>query len=215
MSEEGDDGEAELHAALHRQAGQEPDHQRLRIGQVQGDLHVTEATATRRDKTVRAMLNTAQAAQTVGDQELGTVALLTAVMNQDGEGTSDFQKYARKRLVGMGVVEPTDDEKAQMEQAQQNAQPDPMAAVAAAQAQLKAAQAKAACRPDAGIGAATVLKLAQAHALGGPEKRRSAPTGCSRPRPSPRSTATPRRPRTCAPPPPRCRMRSTIEAHRR
>jgi hypothetical protein len=131
MSEEGDDGEAELHASFTDKQGKNRTINDFASGKYKVICTVTEATATRRDKTVRAALNTAQAAQAVGDQELGTVALLTAVMNQDGEGTSDVQKYARKRLVGMGVVEPTDDEKAQMEQAQQIAQPDPMAAVAA------------------------------------------------------------------------------------
>jgi hypothetical protein len=69
----------------------------------------------------------------------------------------------------MGVEEPTDDEKAQMEQAQQNAQPDP-AAVAAAQAKALKAKAGLDTAKTQESGAATVLKLTQAHALGGPEK---------------------------------------------
>jgi hypothetical protein len=64
---------------------------------------VTEATATRRDKTVKSMLGTAQIATEANDQELAQVAILTAVMNQDGEGVGSVQKYARKRLVAMGV----------------------------------------------------------------------------------------------------------------
>jgi hypothetical protein len=47
---------------------------------------VTEATTTRRDKTVKSMLATAQIAMEANDQELAQAAIITAVMNQDGEG---------------------------------------------------------------------------------------------------------------------------------
>jgi hypothetical protein len=177
MSEEGDDGEAELHASFTDRQGKNRIINDFASGKYKVICTVTEATATRRDKAVRAALNTAQAAQAVGDQELGTVALLTAVMNQDGEGTSDFQKYARKRLVGMGVVDPTDDEKAQIAQAEQSAAPDPMAAVAAAEAQLKAAQAQKALADTDQSKASTVLKMAQAAALGGPSEAPETPDG--------------------------------------
>jgi hypothetical protein len=99
------------------------------------------------------------------------------VMNQDGEGTSDVQTYARKRLVTMGVVEPTDDEKAQMAQAQESAQPDPAQAVAGAQVQALQAKAGLDAAKTQESGAATVLKLAQAHTLGGPEEAPAVPDG--------------------------------------
>jgi hypothetical protein len=178
MSEEGDDGEAILHQDYTDQQGNHRVINDFATGKYKVICTVTEATATRRDKAVRAALNTAQAAQAVGDQELGTVALLTAVMNQDGEGTSDFQRYARKRLVAMGIVEPTDDEKVQMEQAaEQQQQPDPMAAVAAADAQLKGAQAQKALADTDQSKAKTILTMAQAQALGGPEEAPDVPDG--------------------------------------
>jgi hypothetical protein len=177
MSEEGDDGEAQLHQPFTDKQGNHLTVNDFSSGKYKCVVDVTEATATRRDKTVRSMLATAQVAQTVGDQELGTVCILTAVMNQDGEGTSDVQTYARKRLVTMGVVEPTDDEKAQMEQAQQNAQPDPAQAVAGAQVQALNAKAGLDAAKTQESGAATVLKLAQAHALGGPEEAPAVPDG--------------------------------------
>jgi hypothetical protein len=107
MSEEGDDGEAKLHDAYTDPSGRNMTINNFDDGKYKVVCSVTEATATRRDKTVRSSLNVAAAATQLGDQELGSVALLTAVMNQDGEGMTSFQKYARKRLVGMGVEEPT------------------------------------------------------------------------------------------------------------
>jgi hypothetical protein len=77
----------------------------------------------------------------------------------------------------MGVVDPTDDEKAQIAQAEQSAAPDPMAAVAAAEAQLKAAQAQKALADTDQSKASTVLKMAQAAALGGPSEAPETPDG--------------------------------------
>jgi hypothetical protein len=177
MSEEGDDGEAKLHQPYTDKQGNHLTVNDFSSGKYKCVVDVTEATATRRDKTVRSMLGTAKIATEVGNQQLANICVLTAVMNQDGEGTTDVQAWARKQLVGEGVVEPTDDEKAQMDQAQQNAQPDPMAAVAAAQAKALEAKAGLDTAKTQESGAATVLKLTQAHALGGPEKAPEVPDG--------------------------------------
>jgi hypothetical protein len=170
MSEEGDDGEAKLHDAYTDPSGRNMTINNFDDGKYKVVCSVTEATATRRDKTVRSSLNVAAAATQLGDQELGSVALLTAVMNQDGEGMTSFQKYARKRLVGMGVEEPTEDEKKQMDEAQQGSQPDPATVLASAEAEYKGAKAGEAK-------ASTVLKLKQAEALGGPEEAPPVPDG--------------------------------------
>jgi hypothetical protein len=42
----------------------------------------------------------------------------------DGEGLGEAKKWSRKKLVGMGVFEPNDEERKAMEAAQANAQPD-------------------------------------------------------------------------------------------
>lgn len=98
-------------------------------------VSVTEATATRRDKTVKAMLNIAQVAQAAaGDQELAKAALLTAVQNIDGEGSDNMIEFARKQAVAMGLQEPSDEEKQAMAQAAQEQKPDPITVVAEAQA---------------------------------------------------------------------------------
>ncbi|HJR82564.1 MAG TPA: portal protein [Sphingomicrobium sp.] len=142
MSEDGEDGEAVIAEPYTDRDGRHFIRNDFSRGKYKVIADVTEATATRRDKAVKASLGIAEAATKVGDQELGTIGLLMAVMNQDGEGTSEFQAYARKRLVEMGVVEPNEEEARQMEEAAENAQPDPAQQVLAAQAAALAAQAQ-------------------------------------------------------------------------
>jgi hypothetical protein len=143
MSEDGEDGSAVLAESYTDDRGTNKIRNDFTQGKYKVIVDVTEATATRRDKTVKSMLHTATVAVGAQDMELAQVAILNAVMNQDGEGTSEVQKYARKRLVGMGVVEPNEEEKAEMEAAQQNQAPDPASILAEAQAEaLKASAGK-------------------------------------------------------------------------
>lgn len=130
MAEDGGDGEAELK-------------QMIADGKVVNDLtnarykvivSVSEATATRRDKTVKSMLATAEVAIRAQDVETAQAALLTAVLNQDGEGIDDFHKWARKRALNIGLVEPNDDEKKAAAEAAEMQEPDPMGEVAKAEA---------------------------------------------------------------------------------
>lgn len=153
MSEDGDDGIAVLQQPyVDPKTGKSGVKNDFSRGRFKCVVTVTEATATRRDKTVKSMLHTAEVAQAAGDQELAQVAILTAVMNQDGEGTQDMQRYARGRLVKMGVVEPTDEEKKIMDAASQ--QPDPSTELVNAQIEaLKAGAAK-----DMSDGQIAVLK---------------------------------------------------------
>ncbi len=135
MSEDGDHEVATLKVSRTDASGLNGIANDLERGRYKVIASVTEATATRKDKTVRQMLNIAQVATAAQDQELVQAATLTAVLNMDGEGMDDFQKWARAKALGMGLVEPNDDEKAAMEQqAQQPAAPDPMADLATAQA---------------------------------------------------------------------------------
>ncbi len=139
MTEDGDDGLATLKQPFTDKNGKSGLSNDFSRGKYKVIADVTEATATRRDKTVKSSLHVATVAQAAGNTDLANVALLTAVMNQDGEGMSDFQQYARKKLVGLGVVQPTDDEKAQMDEAAQ--QPDPNAVLVDAQAKALGASA--------------------------------------------------------------------------
>lgn len=100
---------------------------------------VTEATATRRDKTVRTMLTMAEAAATVGDLELGKACLITAIQNMDGEGMAKFKTYIHKLAVSLGLDEMTPEEQAEAQQAA--AQPDPAQQLIASQTAALTAQA--------------------------------------------------------------------------
>ena len=69
-----------------------------------------------------------------------------ALMNMEGEGIQDIRDYFRKQLLRLGVVKPTADEQAQLQQEAQNQQPDPQATylkAAANQADADALQAQA------------------------------------------------------------------------
>ena len=145
---------------------------------------VTEATSTRRDKTVRAALNGATIAGGIGDTQAASVCMSVAFMNMDGEGTDVLQKFGRRQLLAAGLVEPNDEEKAEMQQAAANQKPDPTQALAEAQTQALGAQSikdQASAQKylaDAGQSkAGTILKLAQVRALGGPEEAPTVPTG--------------------------------------
>jgi len=96
------------------------------------------------------------------NMDLANAAVITAVMNQDGEGMDDLQRYARKQGVQMGLVEPNDEEKAEMEAAAQNQQPDPMIAVAGAQATALGAAAQKDVASAGKIRADTALSAAKA-----------------------------------------------------
>jgi len=102
---------------------------------------VTEATATRRDKTVRASMMGAQQAASMGNQELGNAFLMTAVLNMDGEGISDLKKWVRAKAVVMGLVEPTPEEAQKQAELAQQAKPDPSQMLAEAQVMLAESQA--------------------------------------------------------------------------
>lgn len=146
MDEDGGDGTATLHQSFTDKNGVNRIRNDIARGKYKVVCSVTEATATRRDKTVKSCLNTATVAQAAGDTELATVATLTAVMNQDGEGMTDLQNYARKRLVTMGVVPPTEEEQAAMDEAAQNQKPD--ATQAALEAQAKEFEASAGLKAE-------------------------------------------------------------------
>lgn len=143
MSEDGDDGLATLQEQYTDKAsGASSIRNDFTRGKYKVVVAVTEATATRRDKTVRAMSKIAETAAQV-DPELSQVAMLIAVANMDGEGMSDMQSYSRKKLIGMGVIEPNEDEAKAMQAAQQAAGPDPNAELVTAQADaLKAGAEK-------------------------------------------------------------------------
>ena len=141
MSEEGDEGQAVIGQAMTDKGGNFGYRNLFAKGRYKCIVDVTEATATRRDKTVKSALRTAEMAMAAQDVELAQASIITAIMNQDGEGMDDLKKFARKKGVAMGLVEPNPQEQAEMDKAAEQQQPDPMAAVADAQAKALGAQA--------------------------------------------------------------------------
>jgi len=159
MDEDGGDGVAVLHEAFTDKNGVYRIRNDIARGRYKVVCSVTEATTTRRDKTVKSCLNTAQVAVAANDMELAQVATLTAVLNQDGEGMTDLQAYARKRLLSLGAIQPTEDEQRQMAEAAENQQPDATQAALMAQAQeLEASAALKDAQADKAIADTAVSK---------------------------------------------------------
>jgi hypothetical protein len=106
-------------------------------------VDVGPTSSSKRSATVRALTGMMQMTP---DPETQTILASMALMNMEGEGLREVRAFFRKRLVGMGVVEPTEEEMAEMQAAAQNQQPDPNALylqAAAAEAQAKALKAEA------------------------------------------------------------------------
>ena len=106
-------------------------------------VDVGPTSSSKRSATVRALTGMLQMTP---DPETQTILASMALMNMEGEGLREVRAFFRKRLVGMGVVEPTEEEMAEMEAAAQNQQPDANALylqAAAAEAQAKALKAEA------------------------------------------------------------------------
>lgn len=161
MDEEGGTGIAKLKKMVANENGESKVINDLQGARYKVIVSVTEATATRRDKTVKASLNVAEVANAAGDMELAQASILTAVMNMDGEGMSDLKEYARKRAIAIGVAKPNEEEQRTMDEAAQQEQPDPMAQLATAQADDFAAGAEKKRAEVAKVEADTALSKAK------------------------------------------------------
>lgn len=111
----------------------------LSVGKFNVIADVTEATATRRDKTVRTMMTFANVAVTTQSMDVAQAALCVVAENMDGEGIEGFKEFMHNKAVALGLDKPTPEEAQQMAQAQQ--QPDPAQLVLLAQAKGLNAQA--------------------------------------------------------------------------
>ena len=101
-------------------------------------VDVGPSSSSRRAATVRSLMGMIQIS---ADPETRTVLTAMAMMNMEGEGISDVRGYFRKRLVMMGVIDPTDEEAAEMMAMAQNQQPDPQSLYLQAEATKAQAQA--------------------------------------------------------------------------
>lgn len=113
---------------------------------------VGPTSSSKRAATVRAL--TGMMTMT-GDPETMQVLSAMALMNMEGEGIEDARGYFRKKLVRMGVIEPTEEEKKQLEAEAAMRKPDPQAQYLEAEAQNATAKAEKA-KAD------TILNLAKA-----------------------------------------------------
>lgn len=106
-------------------------------------VDVGPSSSSRRAATVRSLMGMIQIS---ADPETRTVLTAMAMMNMEGEGIGEVRDYFRKRLVMMGVIEPTEEEAMEMMQMAQSQQPDPQSVylqAEAAKAQAQAVKAQA------------------------------------------------------------------------
>ena len=106
-------------------------------------VEVGPSSSTKRSATVRALTN--MAAITT-DPETKQVLGAMAMMNMEGEGIGDVRYYFRKKLIKMGVIEPTEQEAADLAEEAKNTPPsaqDEYLRAAAANEQQKAVKAQA------------------------------------------------------------------------
>lgn len=115
-------------------------------------VDVGPSSSSKRAATVRALTGIMAITQ---DPETLNVLGSTAIMNIEGEGLADIRAFFRKRLVRMGVVQPTEQERAELEKEAANQPPD------ANQQYLEAAAGEATARATK-ANADTALSLAKA-----------------------------------------------------
>ena len=116
---------------------------------------VGPSSTTKRQATVRALTGMLQLAG--GDPETTQILTSLALMNMEGEGLADVRDFYRQKLIRMGVVKPSEEERKELEAEAANAKnepPDPQAQFLMASAQKAAAEAQRAQ-------ADTALKVAQ------------------------------------------------------
>lgn len=106
-------------------------------------VEVGPSSSTKRSATVRSLINMMGITQ---DPETQQVLTSMIMMNMEGEGIGDVRQYFRKKLLRMGIVQPTDAEREELMAEMQNQKPTPQdeyLQAAAANEQAKAVEAQA------------------------------------------------------------------------
>ncbi len=175
---DGEDGEATLSETVLTEGGEYKVKNDLTKGRFKVIADVQESTATKQAKTVRQSLEISAAFAQINKPDEAAAALYTAVMNMDGEGMRDYQEYCRNKALEIGLVKPTPEEQAAMQQAAQQQQ-EPSAADQALQAQAAELSSKAEVNKAKAVEtlASAELKQAQAAAVGGPVSEPETPSG--------------------------------------
>lgn len=87
-------------------------------------VDVGPSSESKRSATVRTLTNIAMMTE---DPETKKILLGTAMLNVEGEGLTELNEFYRRQMLKMGVVQPTEEEKAEMAEEQKNTPPDPNA----------------------------------------------------------------------------------------
>lgn len=106
-------------------------------------VDVGPSSASKRQATVKSLLGMMQITQ---DPETLQVLGAMAMMNMEGEGIQDVRDFFRKRLLRLGVIEPTEEEAQQLAMEAQNQKQDPNEAfllASAKEADARAGKAQA------------------------------------------------------------------------
>jgi len=119
---------------------------------------VGPSSSSKRAATVRALTGMLQITT---DPETAQVLTAMAMMNMEGEGVGDANAYFRKKLLRMGVVQPTDDEAQQLMAEMQGKPQDPNAMYLQAAAENEMAKAAKARADTVETVASAELKRAQ------------------------------------------------------
>lgn len=85
-------------------------------------VDVGPSSSTRKAATIRSLT---QVLGLADDAETKTVLTSMVMMNMEGEGVTDVREFFRKKLIKMGVVEPTKEEAKQLQEELQSQPPDP------------------------------------------------------------------------------------------
>jgi hypothetical protein len=102
-------------------------------------VDVGPSSSTKRQAMVKAITNMLMITE---DPQTKQVLTAFALRNMEGEGLADLNEFYRRQLVGIGVFEPTEEDKKRMEEAKQAEQPDPNAEYLKAEAAKSMAQAR-------------------------------------------------------------------------
>jgi hypothetical protein len=142
VSPQGDIGSVELMKPVMGESGKEMEND---LSQAKFDVAVEVGPSSNSKKaaTIRQIIEMMKIAT---DPETLQVLGAMAMMNMEGEGVEDAASFFRKKLVGMGVIEPTEEEAAELQAQAANAQPDPNTLylqAAAEEASAKAVKARA------------------------------------------------------------------------
>jgi hypothetical protein len=119
---------------------------------------VGPSSSSKRAATVRALTGMLQITQ---DPETAQVLTAMAMMNMEGEGVGDANAYFRKKLLRMGVVQPTDQETEELMAEMQGKPQDPNAMYLQAAAENEMAKAAKARADTVETVASAELKRAQ------------------------------------------------------